>query len=103
MTSRGHILVVDDEKSQRDILTVILEGESYHVETASSVPQAISLYRAHPADVVLTDLSMPERDGLSLLEELMKTNADVLVVLITAHGTVGSAVEAMKRGAFDYV
>ena len=103
MIPRGHMLVVDDEKSQRDILTVILEGEGYRVETASSVPQAISLYRNHPADVVLTDLSMPERDGMSLLEELMKINEDVLVVLITAHGTVGSAVEAMKKGAFDYL
>ena len=103
MTPHGHMLVVDDEKSQRDILTVILEGEGYRVETASSVPQAISLYRNHPADVVLTDLSMPERDGMSLLEELMKINEDVLVVLITAHGTVGSAVEAMKKGAFDYL
>jgi DNA-binding NtrC family response regulator len=99
----GQILVVDDEKSQRDILTVILEGEGYMVAPSSNVSQALSLYRGHPFDVVLTDLSMPERDGLALLDDLMKLDPEALVVLITAHGTVGSAVEAMKRGAFDYL
>ena len=99
----GHILVVDDEKSQRDILTVILEGEGYTVEPASNVSQGLAFYRSHPVDLVLTDLSMPERDGLALLDDLMKFDAEALVVLITAHGTVGSAVEAMKKGAFDYL
>ncbi len=99
----GHILVVDDEKSQRDILTVILEGEGYTVETASNAPQALGLYRGHPADLVLTDLSMPERDGLSLLEDLAKLDHDAHVVVITAYGTVNSAVQAMKKGAFDYL
>jgi DNA-binding NtrC family response regulator len=99
----GHILVVDDEKSQRDILTVILEGEGYTVETASNVAQALSLYRTRQTDLVLTDLSMPERDGLSLLDDLLKLDPEAHVVLITAYGTVGSAVQAMKRGAFDYL
>jgi DNA-binding NtrC family response regulator len=99
----GQILVVDDEKSQRDILTVILEGEGYTVEPTSNVSQALAFYRNHPVDVVLTDLSMPERDGLALLDDLMKLDPEALVVLITAHGTVGSAVEAMKKGAFDYL
>ncbi|HEX9284716.1 MAG TPA: response regulator, partial [Nitrospirales bacterium] len=79
----GHVLVIDDEKSQRDILTVILEGEGYSVETASNVPQALTCYQGHPADVVLTDLSMPERDGLSLLAELIKVDPEALVILIT--------------------
>jgi two-component system response regulator PilR (NtrC family) len=99
----GCILVVDDEKSQRDILTVILQGEGYTVETASHVPQAVALYKEHPVDLVLTDLSMPERDGLDLLDHLTKIDPEVVVVMITAHGTVGSAVEAMKKGAFDYL
>jgi len=99
----GCILAVDDEKSQREILTVILEGEGYTVETASNVSQAVSLYRSQPVDLVLTDLSMPERDGLALLDDLIRFDPDVIVVLITAHGTVGSAVEAMKKGAFDYL
>jgi len=85
----GRILVVDDEKSQRDILTVILEGEGYTVQPSSNVSQAVALYRSHPVDVVLTDLSMPERDGLALLDDLMKLDPEALVVLITAHGTVG--------------
>jgi putative PEP-CTERM system response regulator len=99
----GHLLVVDDEKSQRDILTVILEGEGYTVAAASNVAQALTLYRTHPADVVLTDLSMPDRDGLSLLEEVRKVSPKALVVVITAFGTVDSAVQAMKKGAFDYL
>src|SRR2546427_7812990 len=76
MITAGHVLVVDDEKAQRDILTVILEGEGYTVETASNVSQALSAYRNHRADVVLTDLSMPERDGLALLEELVKLDSE---------------------------
>jgi DNA-binding NtrC family response regulator len=99
----GHVLVIDDEKTQRDILTVILEGEGYSVETASNVSQALTCYQGHPADVVLTDLSMPERDGLSLLAELIKVDPEALVILITAYGTIGSAVQAMKQGAFDYL
>jgi DNA-binding NtrC family response regulator len=99
----GHVLVVDDEKSQRDIMTMILEGEGYTVEAASSVAQALSLFRSHHADLVLTDLSMPERDGLSLLEELVKLDPEALVILITAYGTIGSAVQAMKKGAADFL
>src|SRR2546428_101740 len=99
----GHLLVVDDEKAQRDILTVILKGEGYTVEAASNVSQALSAYRNHQADVVLTDLSMPERDGLALLEELLKLDPEALVILVTAYGTIGSAVQAMKKGAFDYL
>jgi len=99
----GHVLVVDDEKSQRDIMTMILEGEGYTVEAASSVTQALALFRSHQADLVLTDLSMPERDGLSLLEELVKLDPEALVILITAYGTIGSAVQAMKKGAADFL
>jgi len=76
--SAGHVLVVDDEKSQRDIMTMILEGEGYTVEAASNVTQALSFFRSHHADVVLTDLSMPDRDGLSLLEELVKLDPEAL-------------------------
>jgi DNA-binding NtrC family response regulator len=103
MITVGHVLVVDDEKPQRDILTVVLEGEGYTVETASNVSQALSAYRNHQADVVVTDLSMPERDGLALLEELIKLHSEALVILVTAYGTIGSAVQAMKKGAFDYL
>ena len=99
----GHVLVVDDEKSQRDIMTMILEGEGYTVEAASNVTQARAFFRSHHADVVLTDLSMPERDGLSLLEELVKLDPEALVILITAYGTIGSAVQAMKKGAADFL
>src|SRR5437867_13457808 len=97
----GHLLVVDDEKAQRDILTVILEGEGYTVETASNVSQALSAYRNHPADVVLTDLSMPERDGPALLEARSKPARASLVILVSASGTIRSAIRATKKAASD--
>lgn len=99
----GHVLIVDDEKSQRDIMTIILEGEGYTVEAASNVTQALTLFRGRPADMVLTDLSMPERDGLSLLEELRLLDPEVVVILITAYGTIGAAVQAIKKGAADFL
>jgi len=99
----GHVLVVDDEKSQRDILTLILEGEGYMVEAASNVTQALAYFRSRHADVVLSDLSMPDRDGLSLLEELVTLDPETLVILVTAYGTIGSAVQAMKKGAADFL
>src|SRR5439155_4445918 len=97
MTPAGHVLVVDDEKPQRDILTVILEGEGYTVEAASNVSHALSAYRSHQADVALSDLSMPECDGLVLLEELMKLDPEGLVILVTAYGTIRSAVHATSK------
>ncbi len=99
----GHVLVVDDEKSQRDIMTLILEGEGYTVEAASNATQALAFFRGRHADVVLTDLSMPERDGLSLLEEVVTLDPGALVILVTAYGTIGSAVQAMKKGAADFL
>src|SRR5438132_14096087 len=95
----GHLLVVDDEKSQRDILTMILQGEGYTVESASNVTQAVAAYKSHPADVVLTDLSMPERDGLSLLEEVTTLDPGALVILVTCHGTIGWAGRPMQKEA----
>jgi len=99
----GHVLIVDDEKSQRDILTLILEGEGYQVEAAANVTQALAAFRCRPANLVLSDLSMPERDGLSLLEELTALDPEVVVILITAYGTIGAAVQAMQKGAADFL
>src|SRR5207244_13540437 len=96
----GHLLVVDDEKAQRDILTVILEGEGYTVEAASNVSQALYAYRNDQAGVVLTDLSMPARGGLALLEALLARRSEALVVLGTSYGALGAAVRAATRCAF---
>ncbi len=101
------ILVVDDERSMRDFLGILLEREGYQVEKAGTAELGLAAFERGPYDLVLTDLNLPGMDGLDLLREL-KTRAassarDVPVIMITAYGTAETAVEAMKRGAFDYV
>ncbi|MBI3398069.1 MAG: sigma-54-dependent Fis family transcriptional regulator, partial [Deltaproteobacteria bacterium] len=100
---KGNILVVDDEKGQRDILRTILTKEGYEVSASHSGTEALSLFQETPFDVVLTDLKMFGMDGVELLKNILKQNVPVSVVIMTAHGTIHSAVEAMKVGAFDYI
>jgi DNA-binding NtrC family response regulator len=99
----GKVLVVDDEPAERDGLARMVGQWGYDVETASSGEEALSLIESqHPA-VVLTDLVLPEMDGLTLLQKLKETGRPPIVLLVTGHGTVESAVEAMRHGAFDYL
>jgi DNA-binding NtrC family response regulator len=100
---KGRVLVVDDERHQRDILQMILESEGYETDTAGNGRQAAQAIRAQGFDVVLTDLKMPDMNGIALLSELLKAQPGLCVVLMTAHGSIDSAVEAMKKGAFDYL
>lgn len=99
----GNILVVDDEKGQREILKAILVKQGYEVLTSSNGMEALRLLKETSFDVVLTDLKMPGLDGIELLRSILKEKSPVSVVLMTAHGTINSAVEAMKLGAFDYL
>jgi DNA-binding NtrC family response regulator len=99
----GKILVVDDEPAERDGLARLVGQWGYEVETASSGEEALNLVETqHPA-VVLTDLVLPEMDGLTLLQKLKETGRPPIVLLVTGHGTVETAVEAMRHGAFDYL
>ncbi len=99
----GKILVVDDEPAEREGLARLVGQWGYEVETASSGEEALSLIESqHPA-VVLTDLVLPEMDGLTLLQRLKETGRPPIVLLVTGHGTVETAVEAMRHGAFDYL
>jgi DNA-binding NtrC family response regulator len=100
---KGRILVVDDEPRQRDILQMILEAAGYEPTTAGNGRQALAAARAQSFDVVLTDLKMPDLDGIELLSELQRAQPAPCVILMTAHGTIDSAVEAMRKGAFDYL
>jgi DNA-binding NtrC family response regulator len=101
--ARKSILVVDDEKNQREILETILSGEGYDVTTASSGEAAMKFVESHRFDLVLTDLKMTGMSGLDLLKELTNFDKSIIVILLTAHGSVDSAVDALRLGAFDYL
>jgi len=101
--SLGTVLVVDDELRQLDILKTILSREGYEVEICPSAEEALRLVRASPPQVLLTDLKMPGMDGIALLDEALREAPALSAVVMTAHGSVDSAVEAMKKGAFDYL
>jgi len=101
--ARKSILVVDDEKSQREILEMILSGEGYDVTTASSGEAAIKFAKEKRFDLALTDLKMTGMDGIELLQHLLALDSSIIVILLTAHGSIDSAKEALRRGAFDYL
>ena len=101
--SRGRLLVVDDEGPQRLMLESILGRAGFEVVTAADGQEALGRLGNGSFDLLLTDQRMPAMDGLELLEQARRLDADLPVVLMTAHGTVSTAVEAMKRGAADYL
>ena len=97
------ILVVDDDNYIRLFLQETLEGKGYRVELAEDGKAALAKVKAEPPDLVLTDLKMPKMDGLELLQAINKLDQPPGVIIITAYGTVETAVKAMKEGAFDYL
>ncbi|MBA2341614.1 MAG: sigma-54-dependent Fis family transcriptional regulator [Pyrinomonadaceae bacterium] len=101
--ARKNILVVDDEKAQREILEMILTSEGYNVTTASSGEAALKMIKERRFDLVLSDLKMTGIDGIELLSRLLAFDSSIIVLLLTAHGSIDSAKEALRRGAFDYL
>ena len=101
--ARGKILVVDDDASIRKVLGFILEETGYTVRTASSGADALEIIDKDLPDLVLADIKMPGMDGLVLLREIRKLDDALPVIMLTAFGTVETAVEAMKLGATDYL
>ncbi|HEX2091229.1 MAG TPA: sigma-54 dependent transcriptional regulator [Longimicrobiaceae bacterium] len=97
------ILVVDDERAIRFSLAELLESEGHAVREAEHAPAALAALEEEPADLVLSDLSMPAMDGMQLLEEVRARHPGTLFVLMTAHGDERTAVRALKLGAYDYV
>lgn len=97
------ILVVDDEPLQRGILKTILDSEGYETYTAASGKEALAIARKIHPEIVLTDLKMEGMDGIELLEAIPKEPFEPSIIIITAHGTISSAVEAVRKGAFDYL
>ena len=98
-----HILVVDDEKGIQTSLKQILEYENYQVSVASNGEEALERIRAGGHELVLLDIKMPGMDGIEVLREAMKIQRDLTVVMISGHGTVQTAVDATKLGAFDFL
>jgi two-component system, NtrC family, response regulator AtoC len=100
---KKQVLVVDDEANLRRVLSALLMRDGYDVQTAESGEAALQTLREHHIDLVITDLKMPRMDGMELLREILRTDHDLPVVMLTAHGTVDNAVEALKIGALDYL
>jgi DNA-binding NtrC family response regulator len=97
------ILIVDDEIALRQSLNILLARNGYSVETANSATEALSILEGEHYDLVITDLRMKEMNGLELLCKIKHSYPDIEVIILTAFGSIGGAVEAMKAGAFDYV
>ncbi|HXH18794.1 MAG TPA: sigma-54 dependent transcriptional regulator, partial [Chitinophagales bacterium] len=97
------ILIIDDEKAIRKTMREILEYESYTVEEAENGMDGLNKLRDEHYDIVLLDIKMPKMDGIEVLEEAQKIVPDTPVIMISGHGTVESAVEAVKKGAFDFI
>ncbi len=103
MTDSPTVLIIDDDDSLRRVLEYNLREDGYQVVTAANGAAAIAQFHAGAVDLVLTDVRMPEMDGLELLTRLKAMASDLPVIVLTAHGSIDSAVEAMKLGAADYL
>lgn len=97
------ILIIDDEKSIRKTLREILEYEKYQVDEATEGMEGMALLQKEKYDVVLCDIKMPKMDGIELLDKITQSSSDIPVVMISGHGTIETAVEAVKKGAFDFI
>jgi len=103
LPERKQILVVDDEPNLRRVLAAQLSRDGYDVHAAEDGEEGLRILEEHHVDLVITDLRMPKVDGMELLRRALAMDPELPVVMITAHGTVDNAVEALKTGAFDYL
>lgn len=99
----SNILIIDDEKAIRKTLSEILSYEGYKIEEASDGEEGLKKFKERAFDVVLCDIKMPKLDGLEFLDKAREANPDVPVIMISGHGTIETAVEAVKKGAYDYI
>src|SRR5256885_4114284 len=100
---KGRLLVVDDQRNMRATTAMLLRSESFEVFEAGGGDEALSQLSENPVDVLLTDLRMEPMDGLTLLARALEVSPHTQVIVMTAYGSIESAVEAMRRGAYDYV
>lgn len=99
----SNILIIDDEKAIRKTLGEILSYEGYKIDEAGDGEEGLKKFREKTYDVVLCDIKMPKIDGMDFLDKSREANADVPIIMISGHGTIETAVEAVKKGAFDYI
>ena len=101
--NQRYVLVVDDEPHMRRVLEIMLQKAGHSVYAAGNGREALEILRSKPVDLVITDMRMPEMNGIELLIRLREDGSEIPVIVITAHGSIESAVEAMKYGASDYI
>ncbi|MGM0546640.1 MAG: sigma-54-dependent transcriptional regulator [Bacteroidota bacterium] len=99
----GSILIADDEASIRESLTIVLEDEGYDCTAVQDGAEAIKAIEKASYDIIVTDLKMPKKGGLDVLEYALKHSSDTLTIIITAHGTIETAIKALRKGAADYI
>lgn len=99
----AQILIIDDERSIRNVLKDILTNEGFKVEEAADGEEGLKKFKTTSFDLVLCDIKMPKLDGLEFLDAVMQTNSEVPVIMISGHGNIETAVDAVKNGAFDYI
>ncbi|NLR57245.1 sigma-54-dependent Fis family transcriptional regulator [Chitinophaga polysaccharea] len=99
----ANILIIDDEKSIRKTLTEILSYEGYKVDEAADGMEGFKMFQAKAYDAVLCDIKMPKMDGLEFLEKAREVNADIPIIMVSGHGNIDTAVDAVKKGAYDYI
>lgn len=97
------ILIVDDERSIRNTLKDILEVESYQVDVVESGIEALELIKENNYDVVFSDIKMPQMDGVELLQKIKVNNPEMPIIMISGHGTIETAVDCIKKGAYDFI
>src|SRR4029077_3318467 len=103
MSTRPHLLVVDDEPGIRESLSSILQDEGYHVESVASAEEALQRASTGEIEVILLDVWLPGMDGLEALSRLQASQRPPAVIMISGHGTIETAVRATKLGAFDFI
>ena len=103
LQASANIMVVDDEPAARLSLAELLSLEGYEVSVAASGEEAIELLSEGPFDLAIVDLKMPGMDGLDVIEVLQDESSDTVIIMLTAHGTLETAVQAMRKGAHDYL
>ncbi len=103
MSESRHILVVDDEEDVRDTLKNVLKSMNFIPHTAAGGEEALQVIKSKKIDVILSDLYMPEMDGMQLLKKVRSYDKNIIFLMITAHPTIDTAVDAIKKGAYDYL